>query len=221
MDSNTEGSPPGPGGAPRRVSGAEFSYSDPVGSFVNATRNVVFGPVGFFRGIARRGDIVNPLIFAVICAVINGLLTGILGFIVALAGAEGFGAALAGLFGGIILTPIFTAIGLFIFAAIFHLLVLLFVRPSNAGFEATFRVGAYTSVTQLLSWLAIIPIIGVLVGLVVAVFGIILGIVGIREVHSTTTGRAALVVLIPIAVLFLLGLLIALAVGAAIFFGTQ
>ena len=71
------------------------------------------------------------------------------------------------------------------------------------------------------TWLiAIIGILGILVGLVVGLYGLFLGIVGIREVHSTTTGRAALVVLIPIAVIFLLVLLLGVTL-VALFFGSQ
>ena len=121
--------------------------------------------------------------------------------------------------GTIIFTPIGVVIGLFIGAGIIHLLVMLLVRP-NSGFEATFRVGAYASVTQLVSWLSVIPILGILVGLVVALYGLFLCIVGIREVHSTTTGRAALVVLVPIAVIFLLVLLLGVTL-VALFFGSR
>jgi hypothetical protein len=69
-------------------------------------------------------------------------------------------------------------------------------------------------VIQLVSW---IPILG---GLVALVWGVILSILGIREVHNTTTGKAALVVLIPAIVL---GLLVLLLLGAlvALFFGAQ
>jgi hypothetical protein len=39
-----------------------------------------------------------------------------------------------------------------------------------------------------------VPIVGTLVG---AVWGIVLQVVGIRTAHRTTTGRAALVVILP------------------------
>jgi hypothetical protein len=210
----------GPGCGPTGGPGGEFTLSDPVGSFVNTIRNVLLNPVGFFRGIARRGDFAGPLVFALICAVINGVLTGILGLLISLVAGNGFGAAVGSLLAGVIGVPIATAIGLFVGAGIFHLLVLLLVRPSNAGFEATFRVVAYSSATQVLSWLSAIPILGILVSLVVGAYGIYLGVVGIREVHATTTGRAALVVLIPAAVLFLIAILL---VGAAalVIFGSQ
>ena len=222
VDFNTEsGSSGGSGGAPRgsggppRVSGGasggEFDYSDPVQSFINAVRGVVTAPVGFFRGIRREGDFVNPLIFAIICYEVSAILGGLLSLVgVSMGGTQGFGSFLV----SIILAPIFAAIGLFIGAGILHLLVMLIVGSRNSGFEGTFRVSAYSSVTSLVSW---IPVIGWIASL----YGIYLAIMGIREVHNTTTGRAALVVLIPAVVVFLLVLLIIAAIGAALFFGTQ
>jgi hypothetical protein len=67
---------------------------------------------------------------------------------------------------------------------------MLFVGEGNSGYEATFRVVSYASVTSLVNW---IPVIGGLLGL----YGLYLTIVGIREIHATTTGRAALV-LVPV-----------------------
>jgi hypothetical protein len=215
VDFNTGSGSSGGSSGPPRVSGGasnvEFDYSDPVQSFINAVRGVVTAPVGFFRGIRREGDFVNPLIFAIICYEISAILGGLLGLVgVGMGGTQGFGSFLI----GIILAPIFAAIGLFIGAGILHLLVMLIVGSRNSGYEGTFRVGAYSSVTSLVSW---IPIIG----LIASLYGIYLAIVGIREVHNTTTGRAALVVLIPAVVVFLLVLLIIAAIGAALFFGTQ
>src|SRR5918997_1863266 len=210
------GPAPGPGGSP----GGEFNLQDPINSFVDTVRAVVLDPVGFFRGIARRGDFVNPLIFAVICALISALLSGIINLILSplFAGPGDTGEALAegvvGFVGNLIFTPIFVVIVLFIVAAITHLLVMLLVRPQNAGFEATFRVSAYIQAVGLISW---IPIIGWLVALV---WGIVLYILGLREVHSTTTGRAALIALIPIAVILILVLLLGV-IGAALFLESQ
>jgi hypothetical protein len=207
------GSPSGPSSPPPRTSasaaGGEFNYTDPVQSFISTVQRVVLQPVDFYRGILRRGDFINPLIFAIICYEVFTILSGIL----ALAGIgqpqQGFGGFLASL----VLAPILAAIGLFIGAGILHLLVVLIVGSGNSGFEATFRVGAYAAVTSLVSW---IPFIGWIASL----YGIYLAIVGVREVHATTTGKAALVVLIPVAVLILLALIL-IAVGAALFFSLQ
>jgi hypothetical protein len=165
--------------------------------------------VEFFRGILRQGDLINPLIFAIICYEVAAILGGLLR-LVGMGANQGFGAFIA----SIIFAPILAAIGLFIGAGILHLLVMLIVGSRNSGFEATFRVVAYSAVTSLVSW---IPFIGGILSL----YGIYLAIVGIREVHTTTTGKAALVVLIPAAVLFLIALALIALVGAVLFFGTQ
>ncbi|HET7271348.1 MAG TPA: YIP1 family protein [Rubrobacter sp.] len=209
----TGGSSQGPGGPPPRVSGGasggEFNYQDPVQSFINTVRNVVTAPVAFFRSIPRQGNLLNPVIFAIICYEVSAILGGLLS-LTGLYSSQGFGSFLV----SIILAPIFAAIGLFIGAGILHLLVMLIIGSGNAGFESTLRVSAYSSVTSLVSW---IPIIGWIASL----YGIYLAIVGMREVHSTTTGKAALVVLIPAAVVLILVVILIFAVGALFYFGTQ
>lgn len=77
----------------------------------------------------------------------------------------------------------------------------------NSGYGATFRVASYTQVTGLVNW---IPIVGPLL----ALYGVYLAVLGIREVHETTTGKAALVILIP----FVVALLVALLVAGVVFF---
>src|ERR671917_673366 len=107
----------GPAGGP---GGGEFNLQDPINSFVSTVRALVLDPVGFFRGIARRGDFVNPLIFAAICALISALLGGLINLILAplFAGPGDTGEALAGgaveLVFSLILTPILVVIALFI-----------------------------------------------------------------------------------------------------------
>jgi hypothetical protein len=212
------GSSRGPGVPPPRVSGgasgADFDYTELVPSFVQTAREIIFNPVGFFRNLRRQGDFLNPLLFAIICAVISGLLAGIIGLLISLVSGNGIGGAFGTLFGTLILTPIGTAIGLFVWAAIYHLLVLLIIRPSHAGYEATFRVVAYASVIQLVSWLAVIPIVGILVIIAIAIYGVVLSVLGIRELHATTTGRAAAVVLIPAVIFALLAIIIGVAIVA-------
>ena len=214
VDFNTgSGGSGGAGGAPPRVSGGasggEFNYQDPVQSFISTVRNVVTAPAGFFRGIRREGDFLNPILFAVICYEVAAILGGLLGLLGVGAG-RGFGSFLV----SIILAPIGAVIGLFIGAGILHLLVMLIVGSRNSGFEGTLRVSAYSSVTSLVSW---IPVIG----LIASLYGVYIAIMGIREVHSTTTGKAALVVLIPVVVIIILLVLILGAALLAIFAASQ
>ena len=219
--SGTGGSSGGPGvpPPPRRASaaaGADFDYRELIPSFVQTVREVLFNPVNFFRGIRREGDFLNPLLFAIICALITGVIGGILSLIFSLVRGEGFGGALGGLIASIILIPIGTAIFLFIWAGIYHLLVLLVVRPSHAGYEATFRALAYASAVQAVAWLAYIPILGILVGIAIAIYNVVLTVIGIREMHTTTTGRAVAVVLIPVIVLLILIAIVGVTIFAII-----
>src|SRR5918997_1521801 len=206
-------------GRSRSASGGEFDISNPVNSFVDVVRRVVLQPVRFFAGVPRSGSLLNPLVFALVCVLISAILSAVL----VLAGVQqnpGFNPnpqnAIPSVFApgsallGIIFAPIGGAIGLFVVAAIQQLLVRLVVGANNSGFGATFRVASYTQVTSLVNW---IPIVGPLL----ALYGLYLSIVGIREMHNTTTGKAALVILIPFAVVLLVALVVLAAAGIAFF----
>jgi len=190
-----------------------FDLSNPVRSFVNTVRRVLFEPTGFFRALPPRGAARGPFVFALVCGLIsfplallvasvdpqagNGpgserLFSGVLSVLSELGQPE----IALGLLFLVILVPLgalaSTILGLYITAGIQHLLVLLFVRPNDAGFETTFRIVAYASATLLLSW---IPV----VGLVVTLYGLYLTFVGIREKYETTNGRALAAISLPVA----------------------
>ncbi len=217
------GPPRGPAGSP----GGEFTLQDPVGSFMRTVQSVLFNPVAFFRGMARQGDFINPAVYVAIIALITALLGGLLGLVLSpfFAGPGDTGEALAvgvvGFISGLILGPILTLIGLLIAAGVYHLLVLLLVRPTNAGFEATFRVVCYSYTPNIVGFLSPIPILGQLIALAAAVYSVFLSFLGVREVHNTTTGRALAIVLIPVAVVLLLVLILGALIGAALFYGAQ
>ena len=181
----------------------DYNLSDPIHSFIDTVRRVVLQPLSFFASLPQSRNLVNPLVFALICIEIYTILGGLLG-LVRVGTNRGLGSFIA----SIIAAPIGGAIGLFILAAILHLLVRLVVGAGNSGFEATFRVAAYAAVVNLVSW---IPLVGWLLGL----YGIYLSVVGIREMHGTTTGKAALVVLIPAGVILLV--LVGLLAAGAVF----
>ena len=195
--------------------GGDYDLSNPVGSFTDVVRRVVTRPVEFFSSIPKRGNLLAPLVFALICIEISTILGGLLRLALGSEAAGGVRFEGVGRYGfgefvaNVILAPIGGAIGLFILAAIGHLFVMLFVGDANSGYSSTFRVVSYVSVTNLVNW---IPIVGGLL----ALYGLYLAVVGIREMHSTTTGRAALVVLLPIGVLLVLVLIFVLIAGAVI-----
>ena len=190
---------------PGRTEGGDYDLSNPVNSFIDVVRRLVFQPGSFFAGLPRRGNLINPLVFALICYEISAILGGLLG----LAGGEP-DRGLETFVASIIAAPIGGAVGLLILSGILHLLVRLIVGGGNSGFGATFRVASYATVVNLVGW---IPIVGSLVALVYAIY---LSTVGIREMHETTTGKAALIVLIPVGVILLIALVGLFVAGAVL-----
>ena len=206
--------------------GGDYNLSDPINSFSDVARRVVLNPTTFFAELPRRGNLAGPLVFALICIEISAILGALLGELLFLFGVgarqPGFNPNPQNLWFpsifapeatvvSIIIAPIVGTIGIVVAAGIQQLLVGLVVGATNSGFGATFRVASYTQVTGLVNW---IPIVGPLL----ALYGVYLSIVGIREMHQTTTGKAALVILLPFGV----GLLVALVVflGAMVYFYT-
>ena len=173
-------------------SGGDYDLSDPVGSFVDVVRRVVLQPTAFFAGLPRQGSLLSPLVFALICIEVSVVLVGLLTFlgtpggITWLFGARGDQGFLAFL-GGLVIAPIAGTVGLFLTALVMHLLVILVVGSGHSGFGATFRIVAYSSVTSLAGWLPFI-------GWIFSLYRLYLATVGIRQMHSTTTVRALVVV---------------------------
>jgi hypothetical protein len=197
------------------TSGGDYDLSDPLNSFVDVVRRVVFQPSAFFAGLPRQGSLLSPLLFALVCTEISVLLVGLLTFldvpggITWLFGARGNQGFLAFL-GGLVIAPIAAAVSVFLAALVMHLLVILVVGSGHSGFGATFRIVAYSSVTSLVSW---IPFVGWLFSL----YRLYLATVGIREMHATTTGKALLIVVLP-AILILALVVVVVGASAIVYF---
>lgn len=193
-----------------------YDTSRPVGSFVEVVRGVIVEPARFFGGLRdpRPGDVRGPLVFAIICAAISTPLAFFLqpygppvarqpdlagGFFELFRNNPGGAVALAAL--ALVLLPLFAVLRVYVGAAIQHFFVFLFVRQRR-GYWATFPVMAYGSALSLFSW---IPLLGYLV----ALYGVYVTTIALREMHGTTTTRALLAALVP-ALLGLLSLVPAL-----------
>ena len=195
---------------PREEEG--FNRSNPVRSFTRTVRAVLLEPVGFFRRLPPRGSALDPVLFALVCSLISSVLGSLAAPYDPLvrdaasfeSSVEDFGGEM-GLAVGmlllfVVLTPLFILLGLYIAAAVYHILVWIFVRPTDTDFEATLRVVTYTSAVELLTW---IPVVGLLASL----YGLYLAFVGIREMHETTTGRALTVISLPVVLFVVLTVL--------------
>jgi len=110
----------------------------------------------------------------------------------------------------VITVPIQVVVATFVGAAIVHV-GLMIVGGANSGFEATFRVVAF--VTGSIAPLQIIPVLGPLIG---AIWGLVLEVLALKELHDTTGGKAAFGVLLPLGLVCLCGGIAAIFAGAII-----
>jgi hypothetical protein len=187
----------------------EFSFSSPVRSHVRSVRRTFSDPVAYFREIDQRNSLLGPLTFAVISTIgpLMVLICLILMLEVATDGIQGLAMFhMSGVFGVALGTLVALAgpvtiifLLLLIFSSVSHLVVLLVLRRGNAGFRATFRANAYSSLGMLMSY---VPIAGGLLWF----YGFYLVVVGIREFHSTSTIRAVVVAFVSVpATLIMIG----------------
>jgi len=87
--------------------------------------------------------------------------------------------------------PFILIVSLFVWSGILHVLLMM-VRGANNGFEATFRAVAYSMGAYV--FLAV-PFCG---ALLTGIWTAVLAIIGLKEAHGTTGGKAAFAVLFPL-----------------------
>jgi len=115
-------------------------------------------------------------------------------------------------------------IGSLIGYALFSLMVFLIgtkLMPepaTKADFSETFRVVGFAAAPGVFNVLAIIPFIGPLIGLVVAIWSLVIGVIAVREVLDySNTGRAIIVSILAFVVCVIVYMVILLPIMAAAF----
>ncbi|UUX92006.1 YIP1 family protein [Methanoplanus endosymbiosus] len=167
--------------------------------FPEKLKSFILSPTEAFRNI-KNGDVGDALVYYVVLLVIYSVLSGIVNYfridpiMKVLYSSVPAGTVaifdimniIYGIVGGIV--------GFFIIGLVLHLFVL--IVGGKMGLEQTFKSVAYASTPGfLLGW---IPVIGILF----AFYGIIVQIIGIRELQEVSTGRATVAVMIPLIILF-------------------
>jgi hypothetical protein len=169
---------------------------------------VLTAPTAFFRSMPVTGGIGGPLLYAVIVGYAGLIASTLYMFVLqaTLGSAWTFGRhgeldrLMPFLRGGmglvmqVIFGPIQVVIGLFVVTALVHLALML-LGGATRGFEATFRVAAYSEAAMLIR---IIPACG---DLIAVAYFIVLAIIGLSEAHRISKGRAAAAVLLPLILL--------------------
>ena len=173
--------------------------------FVETVRLLATAPAEAFGRMPTSGGIGQPLFFAIVVGWIGIAVYSV--WMLLLGGMSlpfldqmdlGAAGAMFGLSSGLmvvflVLAPLLIIVGVFIQAAILHLMLML-VGGANQGFEATARVCSYAQASQLAQ---IIPFCG---GLLSAIWSVILLIIGLSTAHGITRGKAALAIVLPVVV---------------------
>jgi hypothetical protein len=169
----------------------DFDPKDFVKSFIDVVKTVFFKPKDFYQGMSTTGGFPSPLIFLAVCLGISAFLSAIIWGTVA----------------GFFYFLIFGLIMSFIGAAILYFIAQQFFEGKGT-YEGTYRVVAYAGVVSLVSWLAVIPVLGGLIAFLAFLYGFYLQFIGMEKVHKITQGQAIVTVLIAIAVYIILGILV-------------
>jgi hypothetical protein len=179
-----------------------------IKAFFQTTREVLFSPTQFFKKVSATGGYWNPLIYGVICGVIGGCGTILWQWLFAsqflpvqIFSVIPFLSIFLIIF--LIALPFVVALSIFVGSGITHL-CLMIVGGNKRGFESTFRALSYSCSGNLFG---VIPFIGSTIG---GFYSLVLIIFGVRECHGISTGKAILAVLLPLIVIFGLGILAAI-----------
>jgi len=114
---------------------------------------------------------------------------------------------------GIIINPIFSVI----FGSVFILLFWVLAGPIFGGKATVIQHYNSLGLLAVVQWITVIPILGPLVSFLLMFYLVFVYQRLIKVLHSLSEGKAWAVVLIPIAVMFFLGLILIAIFGIAIF----
>ena len=191
---------------------SEFPWPPPEnGSVLEAAattwKESVFHPTSFFKRMPREFDFGWVLGYYLVIGVIGA---GLGLFWEMVLGPSPFSSMMAATGDApnpavdFLMSPLWLLLGLFVAAGVIHLFLMMFGAAKH-GYGATARVFCFAAGPVLFE---VVPYVG---SMVAGVWGIVITIIGLREAHETTTGRAVAAILIPTFFLVLLFVLLVLA----------
>ena len=173
-------------------------------------QEVLSSPSAFFKKMPVTGGLTDPLLFAMIIGtmglmfqaiwdlMLHDSMQSIMTYEMGSAAGRGLSHGIASPLGTLMI-PFLLIIGLFVVSGMLHFFLMM-VRGEKAGFEATFRVVSYSLSPCLIM---VIPYCGTLITML---WVLALAMIGLRDAHGTTGGKATVAVLFPF--LFCCGMLI-------------
>ena len=167
--------------------------------------SVNFSPKRMFSTMTVRGGLTEPLAFGLLIGALGSMFGFFWKFMTATSGVL---EPLRGILTSInsplffiilsVLSPLLVTANLFISSFIIHLLLVL-VSGSKNGFEATFRVVAYSQAAKIWS---VIPFIGGPLGWI---WKAVVQIIGLKEAHGITYARIVVAISVPFILVLFLG----------------
>ncbi len=173
-----------------------------LNAFYLTIKEVLLSPQSFFQKMPTGLGFMQPLMFAIVLGVVTTFFAwmySITGNSLKVLVSDDYSELLKGplySFGMFVFSPFIVILFLYINAAITHGMLIL-LGGNKLGFEATFRVIAYSEATSIIT---LIPFCGSAVGVI---WGIVVTIIGLYSVHETEPWKAVAAVLVPM--LFCLG----------------
>ncbi len=159
--------------------------------FLTAKR-ILLTPSDFFSDLPLEGGFLNPILFGIASTVVSVPIAMLLATLLRPGRGVGLLGIVCGVVGALIVASVIVPIVLMIWSLMIHA-ALTILQGAARGFEATFRVVAYSSVTQLFN---AIPVVGT----VASLYGLVLTVIGLKETQGASTGLAVAAVLLPLVV---------------------
>ncbi|MBW1729459.1 MAG: zinc-ribbon domain-containing protein [Deltaproteobacteria bacterium] len=212
-----EAGPEGTEKGPRHRQASPWERRGELGFWQAASqtfKGVMFAPDKLFSQLSFEAGKKEPLAFGLLAGSIGSMFGFFWQLVLVSLGVVAFGPPILGHLGMwfiflmmIVIVPILVLVGLYVYAGVLHLLLLI-VRGAQNGFEATFRVVCFSQATQILG---IVPFLG---GWVAGIWQLIVQIVGLKEIHETSYLRVIIAFLIPVilVILFVLAVVIPLVI---------
>jgi hypothetical protein len=170
----------------------------------------MFSPKKSYGAMPVGGGLREPLAFGLLAGSIGEMFTFFWQFVIASKGGVSLSGSLPLAVSSplfflllILLAPVLTVISLFVWSFIMHILLLL-VRGNANGFEATFRVLAYSQAAQI--W-CVIPFVGGPIGWC---WRAVIQVIGLKEAHQISYGKVFVALLIPVALFVVMGVALTL-----------
>jgi len=169
-------------------------------------KGILFSPTDFFSGIREVTGLRDSFAFGILMGSIGSMFGFFWQFLISsrdislIARIFPESVSTNSIFMGlIIITPLLVLINVIIVTLILHC-CLFILQGVNKGLDGTLKVVLYSNATSIYS---LIPYIGGLIGLI---WSMVIVVIGLREIHQTSTLRAFLALFLPFALLLILGI---------------